>query len=676
MDKYFATKESEELAQHLQSQWEKNGTTNNRSGYNRKLAKAYNYYYGNQTQDGHFGFDPGEISSAGSQGELKTFAVNHFRNVIRHILALTTSQRPKFDARAINTDLTNLQRAKLGSNIVDYYMREKKIFSKCKMACEMALVLKKSFITVDWDMSLGRDVGVKTVKDEDGKPLIGEDGEKVEKIIKEGDISVEVHSSLDVLYDKGLKDWSQAKWIEVRKPENKWEVVAQYPEQAEAIKNQTIDYDQDKKYVTLQEIDEDSDIIPIFYFYHKPTVALPGGRLLKRLKTGEILFDGPYPYGEKLNTFRISAGEMFGSLEGYADSQDLIVLQEVLNILESTVFTNQQAFGVQAIAVPEGANITSDQIDGMSFIKVPSPVSENMPKAIQLTASPPEVFKNIENKERAIEKLSGINSTVRGDPSSNLKSGAALARVQAMAIQYASNTQESWSTLLEDVGGFLLHLLKEFAENERLIALSGKTNRGHLAKFKGEDLTDIDGVVVDLGNPLARTVAGKLEIADRVLEKGLVKTPQEYLTVMETGNLDPLIEGPEAELSLIRLENEDMMEGKDAKAIVGDAHLLHMQEHRTLLSNPIVRMDGNMVKTVLGHIQEHMDLYKSQDPTWAAVSGEPPAPQQAPPMPPQGSMQGQGPSGPPPDAMMPPQGMVELAENPMAGTIPPMPMSN
>lgn len=667
-DNYFAEEESEVLALHLQSQWEKWGAENNRSGYNRKLAKAYNYYYGNQTGN-NFGFESQEIASAGSQGELKTFGVNHFRNVIRHILALTTSQRPKFDARAINTDLTNLQRAKLGSNIVDYYMKEKKIFRKCKNVCEQGLVLKKAYVTVDWDMSLGRSVGVKTVKDDDGKPMLDDSGEKIEKLIKEGDISVNIHSALDVRFDKGVNDWENVPWVEVRKLENKWEVAAQYPEQREAIKNQTVNEDEQRNYATLQDSDEDSDIIPVFYFYHKPTVALPGGRLLKRLKTGEVLFDGPYPFGEKLNTFRFSAGEMFGSLEGYSDSMDLLVLQEVLNVLESTAFTNQQAFGVQAVAVPDGANITSDQVDGMSFIKVPSPVSENMPKPIQLTATPAEIFKNIESKERSIEKLSGINSVVRGDPQTSLKSGAALARVQAMAIQYASNIQESWTSLLEDVGGFILSLLKEFAETDRLIALTGKTNRGQMAKFKGDDLSDIEGVVVDLGNPLARTVAGKLEIADRLLEKGLVKTPQEYLTVMETGNLDPLTEGPESELSLIRKENEEMMEGRDAVVLVGDAHLLHMQEHRTLLSNPIIRMNGENVKTVLGHIQQHMDMYKSQDPTWAAVSGEPPAPQ--PPMPPQPSP---GPQGPPPQALQAPPNPVEAAKNPMAGQVPPMPL--
>jgi hypothetical protein len=99
---------------------------------------------------------------------------------------------------------------------------------------------------------------------------------------------------------------------------------------------------------------------------------------------------------------------------------------------------------------------------------------------------------------------------------------------------------------------------------------------------------------------------------------------------METGNLDPLIEGPLAELDLIRQENELFMDGKGSKvrALVGDAHLLHMQEHRTLISNPLIRADDGMVQEVLAHMQMHMELYKTQDPLWSQVAGEPAAPAQ------------------------------------------------
>lgn len=155
-------------------------------------------------------------------------------------------------------------------------------------------------------------------------------------------------------------------------------------------------------------------------------------------------------------------------------------------------------------------------------------------------------------------------------------------------------------------------------------------------------------MVVDLGNPLSRTTAGRMEIADRLLDKGMIKVPQEYLTVLETGNLEPMTQGIQTQLSTIHAENERMLGGHQAAVLTTDAHLLHVQEHLTLLSNPEVRMNSSLTGLVLDHIQEHKNLYQTQDPFFSMVAGEPPAP----PVPP-------GPPMPPPVEAVPPLPAVE-----------------
>jgi len=203
-----------------------------------------------------------------------------------------------------------------------------------------------------------------------------------------------------------------------------------------------------------------------------------------------------------------------------------------------------------------------------------------------------------------------------------------LAMVQSMAVQYASKFQESWAFLLEDGGTKIFDLLKQFAKTERIAEMAGKASKGRITSFTGEDLSSVQRVAIELGNPMQRTTAGKVQIADSLLEKGMVKTPQQYLQVMETGNLDPLVEGPEAELDLVRGENELMMDGQfdKVRVLVGDAHLLHVQEHKCLLSNPLVRADENIVAGILSHMMEHKELYETQEPFWSQISGEPPSP--------------------------------------------------
>jgi hypothetical protein len=163
---------------------------------------------------------------------------------------------------------------------------------------------------------------------------------------------------------------------------------------------------------------------------------------------------------------------------------------------------------------------------------------------------------------------------------------------------------------------------------------------------------------------MSRTTAGKVQIADNLLDKGLIKTPQEYITVMETGNLDPAIKNPEMELSLIHQENDDLLSGKPVRAMVTDSHLLHLQEHRCVFADPDLRSPENAQKLemALNHYMEHKQLYETQDPLFSMISGEPPAPNPQPPQapadmgPPPGGPQSNG--GPAPEmggpAPMPP----------------------
>ena len=667
-DQYFATLPADELASYLSDQFGQWRSRMDRIGLQRKLWKSFNYYYGSQVEGGAAeNFSTSEIFRVGDDGELTAVGINHYRNLIRHILSLTTSQRLSYDCMAINSDLKSIQQSRIGNSIVPYYMREKKVERKLKKAAEMALVIPSGFISMDWDTQKGRAFGVQDVVDEAGQPVMDEEtGTQKQKIIKEGDITAKVHSVFDFRYDEGAAEWDEIDWADIRDWENKWDLAAQYPRVADKIINQpAFDSFSGKNDAGLRNLDENlkTDFIPTFKFRHLKTAALPNGRLQKRLADGTVLYDGPYPYGDEKNFFRISPDTVFGTNIGYTDMFDLLVLQEVYNIIYSSIFTNLQAFGVQAVGVVQGSNISPEQINGMSFISVPSP--DHFPKPIQLTAIPEAAFNLLKLGEDGMEKLSGVNSVVRGEPEANLKSGTALARVQAMAVQFASNFQASWVDLNEEVPTFMLHLLRDFAQTDRVYALAGKNSRGAVGSFKGKDLQAIDRVSIDLGNPLSATFAGRIQVAENFMDKGLIKTPQEYFTVVETGTLDAITESPEAEQEFIRQENEALLDGKPVKAVVGDSHLLHMQEHRVIYFDPDIRakaaagdpVASQTLANCFQHMQEHIQLYKTQDPVWSAVTGEPPAPPPPPPPP------GPGPNGPPPGPPPPP-----------AGAMPPHPM--
>lgn len=670
---YFAAKDKFQLAADLESKitaWSEGISS---SGLKDRWIKSYRYYYGRQFGGRSFAGDSG-ISEAGESGELKLVTVNHYRNLLKHIHILTTNQKPAFDVRAINSDLKSLQQAKLANNILDAYLREKRLARYLKNAAEHALVFGKGFVYVTWDTTLGNPHTVKDVENQSGTVT--------QQIQYEGDVLVRTPSVFDVYNDQTSEDFSKIEWVVIREWKNKFNLAIRYPEEQDKILSLKTKSEMEKSIkMSFQDLDETSDV-PVYAFYHKRTDALPNGRFVLFCDNETVLYDGPIPY-DGLPIYRIVPGEIFGTTEGYTDGFDLLGLQEVVNTLVSSVFSNQSAFAIQNILLPEGCNVTEEQI-GQGLRAIRYNPQAGVPSALQLTNSPPEVFELIKLIVSTMETVSGVNAVSRGNPEASMgkgSSGAALALIQSMAVQYMSGFQQSWAELLEDTGTSILKLLKAFAKTDRMIAMAGKVNRGAMQSFSGSDLDRVERVVVDVGNPMSKTTAGKVSMAENLLDKGMVKTPQEYINVMNTGTLDPLTEAPQAELDLVRQENERMMDGSQVQAIVGDSHVLHMQEHKALLANPEVRLNSPIAAQVVAHIQEHMNLYKTQDPMWSMISGEPPPPP-GPPMPPPppgppGMSVSSNPSGPPGNGgggppLIPQEMSPQDAPNP-AGVIPAQP---
>jgi hypothetical protein len=604
---------------------------------------------------------------------MSAVAVNHYRNLIKHNLSYVVAQKPSWDPRAKNSDLRSLQQARLAGIILDSYLTEKRLSRHFSNAAERALVGGRGYLYMTWNPALG-------------KPYAADP--ETNKTVYEGDVDASAKGPWDVISDPKVRDNTKHKWRIVREFENKWDLAARHPDKAEHIISLSIKDDglsiQERYRSTMITEEMDDDIVPVYHFYHLKTDGVPSGRYTKFLNDKIDLYDGPIQY-RRLPVFSISPGDEFDTAEGYTDAFDIMALQEAMNVLYSVAFSNLQAFAGQKLWLPEGCEVSPSQLDdGMVILKGGVPGSE--PKVLNLTGIPQELLKVLDVFGGMQTKLMGLNSVVTGDPEHNLKSGAALGRMQAMAVQYASAFQKSGAELSEDGGTFLLELLQDFAKTERMVALAGVANKGAMQSFQGGDLDLIERVAVDLGNPMSRTAAGRIELADKFLETGNI-TFKEYMQVLQTGTLDPRAEQEQTDVELVQKENELLMEGKPVQAMVGDGHLYHMDKHRAVMNDPKLRelaaagdpLAKQIIAAVTTHIMDHDQIYNTQAPIFSVIAKEPPAPQQMPPPPmpggPQpppsgpGLDQGPEPLGPPPGSPPPIQGDI-----PPAPPLPPMPM--
>lgn len=592
---YWAAVPEDELADEILDKVDKYYEFLSLNGRMDLYRRSWAYYYRARITGG-------KINPTGQQGELTALSVNHYRNLLLHLETMTTQQRAAFEPRATNSDVKSQSQCILAIGLLDYYLREKHMERCFVQAVKDCLIFAEGFMRVSWDATDGKAYG----KTDTGATIY------------EGDIQYRNYMPIDVVRDFTKLSPNRDTWYILREFENKFDLAAKYPALAKDILDDSSDMAKMAATTSLNALAlENSDNIPVYILIHQPTPALPQGRYAEVLDNGTILVQGPLPY-RKTHVYRIAPDEEAGTCFGYSVAFDLLAIQEMLDILYSTAASNQSAFGVQNILAPKGHDLSVQQIvGGLNLVEYDYKLGEV--KALQLTNTPAEVFNFMQMLERLAETISGVNSVARGNPEASLKSGAALALVQSMAIQFSMGLQRSYAQLVEDVGTGTIQILQDFASVPRVAAIAGKSNRPLMREFVGEDLNMIERVMVDMGNPMTRTTAGKVNLADTFLQQGMIDNPDEYIQVLTTGRLEPVIEGKQAENLLIKAENEGLSEGVQQIAIITDQHAQHVLEHKTVIASPEARKNPQILQATLNHIQEHLNFLQTASPELLAL---------------------------------------------------------
>jgi len=645
-NRYFGSKDGKDCANILLAKAESWTNSLDTCGYLEKLRTMWCFFHGSFYNDGSEGH---QISFAGEQGELVRLPVNHIRNLGSHMITMTTSNRPSMEARSVNTDYKSVSQTKLANGILEYYMREKRLEAILKNAVENAVVLGAGFIKMEWNATTG-EIYDYFQDDETGEP-------DPERPIYEGDLEFTNLSPFDIVFD-GTKENHNHDWYLVRTFKNKYDLAVKYPEFEDKIVNLQTKSDIQRYRVGITNLVDETDDIPVYEFYHKKTDVLPNGRYMLFLDNSIILQDIGLPY-RSIPIFRVSSGDILGTPYGYTPLFDIMPIQEALNSLYSTILTNQNATGVQNFWTKPGGQLNVTSLSGaLNLIE-----SMEKPEVLELCKTPTEVFRFLEMLERVAETLTAVNSVARGNPAASLQTGAALALVQSQALQFMSGLQSSYVHLIEDVGSGIISILKDYAKVPRMIAIVGKTNRTELKEFVGDDISKISRVYVDVGNPLSRSIAGRMELAAQMMQYQVVTNPKQIIEVLNTGKLEALTEDVQDELDLIKRENETITEGEDPIVTAIDDHAQHIIEHRKVLQDPELRKDPGLVERALGHIQKHIEQLRTVDPALLQMMKQQPLP---PIMPPGASPDGME-GNPPPGPLAPPtQGQLGIQQGPDA----------
>jgi hypothetical protein len=616
-NKYFASQAvtTEELGNYVLNKVVQFDQYIANSGYLSLLRRSYRAYYGYATND--WWHQSSNIVFDGEQGELALMKMNDYRSILTNFLSLITNQKLNFDPRAINNDTESLSQVMIAQSVIEDVLKNKKLNSKATEAVEQSLWGAESFILTYWDKYKGKLLGV---------------DQETQQVYYEGDGVSEVYLGLDVIRETQVKRYDDCEYFIIRKWVNKYNLIAIYPDKTSEIlaANGESEMNRMGRFLTPMQWsqNQNQDYIPIYHLIHKRTPAVPDGRMALILSGGTALLDNPLET-EDCMIERIAMADIKDTCLGYTLGFDLLGPQMALDSLCSTSISNANAYGVQNMLVAKGADLNYMKLAGGLNVITHNQGME--PKAMALIQSPPEVHKLIDMMVAAMGRLSNISATNRGQPESHLKSGSALALVASQALQFVNILQQSYVSAMENTMTSWIELYQTNVKEPRLLELSGKGKAQYIPSFTGENLSLVKRIYIDLGNPLSRTVSGRLQLADTLLDKGLIKTPQEYILATQTGTVEPAINNPIQVEMLIKEENDRILKGEEVIAIATDPHLEHVLGHSALLQNYKNRLDVGIAQRTSDHLKSHLDLLRVTDPVLLSMLGQQstaPAPQQ------------------------------------------------
>lgn len=628
---YWAAAPVEDIAAEIVERVEAYYKPLDQAGLLALWRSAHAHFY-SRGPAGHMGSQIVEFGQDGSKLGVKS---NQLRSITRYILSSTTSDKVAIKPRAINTSAQAMAQIPAAGKLIDYYHNVKDFQEVVVRVALRALLYGTGYLWTNWDL-----ITAPTAPEE---PDPNAPEQEQAKPPAPGDLVYRALSPLEVVKDLDRGD-SDHDWYIIRRRRNKYDLAASVP----ALADKILDIQDDFLPVALvNQIDfwrpnmnsgVDSDHIYEYHLIHRKTPAMPQGRYCILAGEDVIVFDGPLPYRDlPIDVMTPEEYEGMGD-NGYSSVWDLIGLQDIYDSLLSGAVTNFDAFAHSDILIPEGVEIGVEEIrDGLSVIRYPAG-EFNKPEVLQKFSLREEMFKLKDWVRGDMEIIPGVNATARGEPGANLKSGAAMALIEAQAIHFQSGMVRSVAALVARASTRTLRIVQDFADPKMVAQIVGENDPDAISAYLTDRLSLIDRFEAEQVSPVFKSAAGRTEIANNMLNQGLVKTPAEYAEALETGRIDTITDPLRQSHLFAESVREALLKGPPVgprpdgqlcvptlRAVITDNPALLMVAAKSVLDSVENRQNPKIVQATTAYIMDLLLTWRSAPPDLLIALGIQPA---------------------------------------------------
>lgn len=420
------------------------------------------------------------------------------RNLLRN-LALTwgarlTKDGPSVKAWAHEATENDDAAATVANDLIEYYSNEHKERTLLARAAWLAQAHTAIASYVVWDPARGP-LAPRFVDGSGGEPL--------------GD----VHEELLPIFEwgtDGAEDIADSQWCFVRKYIDEWAARARLTA-AGIDAEPTVD-----EYPTVWGTGARG--VEVFEIWHRKNDRIPDG-LFALVVSGHVVDHRAFPYdhGElPLSVWKI--GSKSRSPYGSSHVNDAVPLQANLNKLHGvlSLITSRSARWMKVL----GPKTVVQNWDGdMQAIELND---AELLKAVRILTPPPPpplLLQQIEEHERMINLVFGVNEAVAGSDVSSTKNAKMLAYISELDAQKLSEARRNLEAWRLRVVRQKLRLVQQYVDAERVVRVVTPDGKAKAVAFQGANLAGID-VILEAAPQMGR--AAQANEAERAAAAGFL----------------------------------------------------------------------------------------------------------------------------------------------------------
>lgn len=387
-------------------------------------------------------------------------------------------------------------------------------------------------------------------------------------------------------------------------------------------------------------------------YYERPCQKYPRGRMIV-VANNVCLYSGESPYsGTELgdwHPYSVCRWELVpGRFWGKSPLDDACEIQKHINSIDATIILTRKTMAIPQKLIPMSSGIAKGTWTGRPGLEVRyRDGTGNPPSVLPPSGVHDSVFAEREQRKTDLQTITGAIDILKGDRPPGVTAASALEMLFEVGTGKLRPALDRWKKFVESSQKKQLKLVaKKYQEpREGFIALLHSKNKElpkeAIDKFIGMDLYDNCNLIVEAGSNIPKLQSAQKAQLLQVASTGALQleNPENRIQFLQDLGISGYDTDVGPDVKRAEWENDlldNVMNTPDNRPVVlsDEDHAKHKQIHLRRMQMPSFLDAAQEVQDAyMQHMQEHDEAIaqqKQQAMIEAAMTGQPPMPQQGP----------------------------------------------